>query len=126
MDKDTEKLQTDLRFAAAFLKAHEEVKANEAERQKRIYEKAVISAENRRRKKAEEEAYFENLKKHLIEPSEEIKEILRKNCGIDLDKQKTEEWIMLRKHWLNAPSNPKKFKKIENAEILQKTSPKQW
>ena len=39
MDKDTEKLQTDLRFAAAFLKAHEEVKANEAERQKRIYEK---------------------------------------------------------------------------------------
>ena len=90
MDKDTEKLQTDLRFAAAFLKAHEEVKANEAERQKRIYEKAVIAAENRRKKK-EEAAYFENLKKHLIEPSEEIKEILRKNCGIDLDKQKTEE-----------------------------------
>lgn len=50
MDKNTEKLQTDLRFAAAFLKAHEEVKANEAERQKRIYEKAVIAAENRRRK----------------------------------------------------------------------------
>ena len=90
MDKDTEKLQTDLRFAAAFLKAHEEVKANEAERQKRIYEKAVIAAENRRRKK-EEEAYFENLRKHPIEPGEEIKEILRKNCGIDLDKPKTEE-----------------------------------
>lgn len=89
MDKDTEKLQTDLRFAAAFLKAHEEVKANEAERQKRIYEKAVIAAENRRRKK-EEAAYFENLRKHPIEPSEAIKEILRKNCGIDLDK-KTEE-----------------------------------
>ena len=91
MDKDTEKLHTDLRFAAAFLKAHEEVKANEAERQKRIYEKAVIAAENRRRKKAEEAAYFENLRKHPIEPSEEIKEILRKNCGIDIDKQKTEE-----------------------------------
>lgn len=90
MDKNTEKLQTDLRFAAAFLKAHEEVKANEAERQKRIYEKAVIAAENRRRKK-EEAAYFENLRKHPIEPSEEIKEILRKNCGIDLDNMKTEE-----------------------------------
>ena len=90
MDKDTEKLQTDLRFAAAFLKAHEEVKANEAERQKRIYEKAVIAAENRRRKK-EEAAYFENLRNHPIEPGEAIKKILRKNCGIDLDKQKTEE-----------------------------------
>ena len=81
MDKDTEKLQTDLRFAAAFLKAHEEVKANEAERQKRIYEKAVIAAENRRKKKEEE----------APEPSEAIKEILRKNCGIDLDNMKTEE-----------------------------------
>ena len=91
MDNDTEKLQTDLRFAAAFLKAHEEVKANEAERQKRIYEKAVIAAENRRKKKEEEAAYFENLRKHPIEPGEAIKEILRKNCGIDLDKQKTEE-----------------------------------
>ena len=90
MDKDTDKLQTDLRFAAAFLKAHEEVKANEAERQKKIYEKAVIAAENRRRKK-EEAAYFENLRKNPPEPSEAIKEILRKNCGIDLDKQKTEE-----------------------------------
>lgn len=48
MDKDTEKLQTDLRFAAAFLKAHEEVKANEAERQKRIYEKAVSDHKYRR------------------------------------------------------------------------------
>ena len=91
MDKDTEKLQTDLRFAAAFLKAHEEVKAKESKRQKRIYEKAVIAAENRQKKKEEEAAYFENLKKHLIERSEEIKEILRKNCGIDLDKQKMEE-----------------------------------
>ena len=88
MDKDTEKLQTNLRFAAAFLKAHEEVKANEAERQKRIYEKAVIAAENRRRKKAEEATYFKKLRKHPIKPGEEIKEILRKNCGIDLDKQK--------------------------------------
>ena len=61
MDKDTEKLQTDLRFAAAFLKAHEEVKANEAERQKRIYEKAVIAAENRRKKKAEERECFSSV-----------------------------------------------------------------
>ena len=90
MDKNTEKLQTDLRFAAAFLKAHEEVKANEAERQKRIYEKAVIAADNRRKKK-EEEAYFEKLRNHPIEPSEEIKEILRKNCGIAFDNMKTEE-----------------------------------
>ena len=79
IDKDTEKLQTDLRFAAAFLKAHEEVKANEAERQKRIYEKAVIAAENRRKKKAEEEAYFENLRKHPIEPSEAIKTSYKKS-----------------------------------------------
>ena len=91
MDKNTEKLQTDLRFAAAFLKAHEEVKANEAERQKRIYEKAVIAAENRRKKKEEEAAYFEKLRNHPIEPGEEIKEILRKNCGIDFDNMKTEE-----------------------------------
>ncbi|MGN0665609.1 MAG: hypothetical protein ACI4KF_03680 [Huintestinicola sp.] len=90
MDKGTEKLQTDLRFAAAFLKAHEEVKANEAERQKRMYEKAVIAAENRRRKKEEEAAYFENLRKNPIEPSEEIKAILRKNCGIDLDAEQLE------------------------------------
>ena len=91
MDNDTEKLQTDLRFAAAFLKAHEEVKAKEEERQKRIYEKAVIAAENRRRKKEEEAAYFENLRKNPPEPSEAIKEILRKNGGIEFDNMKTEE-----------------------------------
>ena len=51
----------------------------------------MIAAENRRKKKEEEAAYFENLRKHPIEPSEEIKEILRKNCGIDLDNMKTEE-----------------------------------
>lgn len=60
MDEKTQKLQADLRIAAAFLKAHEEVKANEAERKKRMYEKAVIAAENRRKKKEEEAAYFEN------------------------------------------------------------------
>ena len=54
-------------------------------------EKAVIAAENRRKKKEEEAVYFENLRKNPPEPSEAIKEILRKNCGIDLDKQKTEE-----------------------------------
>ena len=51
----------------------------------------MIAAENRQRKKEEEAAYFENLRKNPIEPGEEIKEILRKNCGIDLDKPKTEE-----------------------------------
>ena len=34
MDEKTEKLQTNLRIAAAFLKAHEEVKAQQAERKK--------------------------------------------------------------------------------------------
>ena len=91
MDEKTEKLQTDLRIAAAFLKAHEEVKANEAERKKRMYEKVVIAAENRRKKKEEEAAYFEKLRTNPPEPSEAIKTILRKNCGIDLNKSKTEE-----------------------------------
>lgn len=90
MGGKNQKLQTDLRIAAAFLKANEEVKANEAERKKRMYEKAVIAAENRRKKKEEEAAYFENLRTNPPEHSEAIKMILRKNCGIDLN-TKTEE-----------------------------------
>jgi hypothetical protein len=78
MDKDSEKLQADLRIAAAFLKAHEEVRANESERQKRIYEQAVIAAENRRREMTEEKVTDPK------ELSEAIKAILKKNCGIDI------------------------------------------
>ena len=36
MDKNTEKLQTDLRVAEAFIRAHDELKVNEVARQKRI------------------------------------------------------------------------------------------
>jgi hypothetical protein len=78
MDKDSEKLQADLRIAAAFLKAHEEVRANESERQKRIYEQAVIAAENRCRKMTEEKVTDPK------EPSEAIKAVLKKNCRIDI------------------------------------------
>lgn len=61
MDKNTEKLQTDLRVAEAFLRAHEELKANEVARQKRIYGKAVQAAENRRKKREEEQVCFERI-----------------------------------------------------------------
>ncbi len=91
MDEKTQKLQADLRIAAAFLKAHEEVKAQQAERKKRMTEQAHIALEDRRRRQEEERAYFQNLRENPIVPSEAIKTILRKNCGIDLNKSKTEE-----------------------------------
>ena len=50
MENEAEKLQTDLKIAAAFLKAHEEVKAKQAEKKERMYEKAVIAAENRQKR----------------------------------------------------------------------------
>ena len=91
MDKNTEKLQTDLRVAEAFLRAHEELKANEVARQKRIYGKAVQAAENRRKKREEEQVCFERIKSPYYEPSEAVKNALKNNCGIDLVKNKTEE-----------------------------------
>lgn len=91
MDKNTEKLQTDLRVAEAFLRAHEELKANEVARQKRIYGKAVQAAENRRKKREEEQVCFERIKSTHYEPSEAVKNALKNNCGIDLVKNKTEE-----------------------------------
>lgn len=91
MDKNTEKLQTDLRVAEAFLRAHEELKANEVARQKRIYGKAVQAAENRRKKREEEQVSFERIKSTYYEPSEAVKNALKNNCGIDLVKNKTEE-----------------------------------
>lgn len=91
MDKNTEKLQTDLRVAEAFLRAHEELKANEVARQKRIYGKAVQAAENRRKKGEEEQVCFERIKSTYYEPSEAVKNVLKNNCGIDLVKNKMEE-----------------------------------
>lgn len=91
MDKNTEKLQTDLRVAEAFIRAHDELKVNEVARQKRIYGKAVQAAENRRKKREEEQVCFERIKSTHYEPSEAVKNALKNNCGIDLVKNKTEE-----------------------------------
>lgn len=85
MGKEAEKLQTELKIAAAFLKAHEEVKAQRAEKKKRMYEKAVIAAVNRRKKREEESQYLETLKNTCYEPTKSVKALLKKNCGIDLD-----------------------------------------
>ena len=62
MENEAEKLQTDLRVAQAFLKAHEEVKAKQAEKKECMYKKAVIAAENRRKKREEDSKYLEALK----------------------------------------------------------------
>lgn len=85
MGKEAEKLQTELKIAAAFLKAHEEVRAQQAEKKKRMYEKAVIAAVNRRKKREEESQYLETLKNTCYEPTKSVKALLKKNCGIDLD-----------------------------------------
>ena len=91
MDKNTEKQQTDLRVVEAFLRAHDELKVNEVARQKRIYGKAVQAAENRRKKREEEQVCFERIKSTHYEPSEAVKNALKNNCGIDLVKNKMEE-----------------------------------
>lgn len=91
MENEAEKLQTDLKIAAAFLKAHEEVKAKQAEKKERMYNKAVIAAENRRKKREEESQYLETLKSTRYEPTESVKALLKKNCGIDLDNKTTKE-----------------------------------
>ena len=88
MENEAEKLHTDLKIAAAFLKAHEEVKAQQAEKKKRMYAKAVTAAENRRIKREEESRYLETLKNTRYEPTESVKALLKKNCGIDLDNKK--------------------------------------
>lgn len=91
MKNEAEKLQTDLKIAAAFLKAHEEVKAKQAEKKECMYKKAVIAAENRRKKREEESQYLETLKNTRYEPTESVKALLKKNCGIDLDNKNTKE-----------------------------------
>ena len=85
MENEAEKLQEDLKIAAAFLKAHEEVKAKQAEKKKRMYKKAVIAAENRGIKREEDSRYLETLKNTRYEPTESVRALLKKNCGIDLD-----------------------------------------
>lgn len=85
MENEAEKLQADLKIAAAFLKAHEEVKSKQAEKKERMYKKAVIAAENRRKKREEDSRYLETLKNTHYEPTESVKALLKKNCGIDLD-----------------------------------------
>ena len=84
MENEAKKLQTDLKIAVAFLKAHEEVKAQQAEKKKRMYEKAVIAAERRRIKREEDSRYLETLKNTRYEPTESVRALLKKNCGIDL------------------------------------------
>ena len=91
MENEAEKLQTDLKIAAAFLKAHEEVKAKQAEKKERMYKKAVIAAENRQKKRGEDSRYLEALKNTRYEPTESVKALLKKNCGIDLDNKNTKE-----------------------------------
>ena len=91
MENEAEKLQTDLRVAQAFLKAHEELKANEAARQKKMYEQAVAAAEKRRKKREADSRYLENLRNTHYEPGESVKALLKKNCGIDLDNKNTKE-----------------------------------
>ena len=91
MENEAEKLQTDLRVAQAFLKAHEEVKAKQAEKKECMYKKAVIAAENRRKKREEDSRYLETLKSTSYEPTESVKALLKKNCGIDLDNKNTKE-----------------------------------
>lgn len=85
MENEAKRLQTDLKIAAAFLKAHEEVKAQQAEKKKRMYEKAVIAAENRQKKREEDSSYLETLKNTRYEPTKSVKALLKKKCGIDLD-----------------------------------------
>ena len=91
MENEAEKLQTDLKIAAAFLKAHEEVEAKQAEKKERMYEKAVIAAENRQKKREEDSRYLEALKSTGYKPTESVKALLKKNCGIDLDNKNTKE-----------------------------------
>lgn len=91
MENEAEKLHTDLKIAAAFLKAHEEVRAQQAEKKKRMYEKAVIAAVNRRIKREKDRRYLETLKNTRYEPTESVKALLKKNCGIDLDNKNTKE-----------------------------------
>ena len=91
MENEAEKLQTELKIAAAFLKAHEEVKEKQAEKKERMYKKAVIAAENRRKKREEESQYLETLKNTRYELTESVKALLKKNCGIDLDNKTTKE-----------------------------------
>ena len=91
MENEAEKLQTALRVAQAFLKAHEEVKAKQAEKKECMYKKAVIAAENRRKKREEDSRYLETLKNTRYEPTKSVKALLKKNCGIDLDNKNTKE-----------------------------------
>ena len=91
MENEAEKLQTDLRVAQAFLKANEEVKAKQAEKKECMYKKAVIAAENRRKKREEDSRYLETLKNTRYEPTKSVKALLKKNCGIDLDNKNTKE-----------------------------------
>ena len=80
-----------IKIAAAFLKAHEEVKAKQAEKKECMYKKAVIAAENRRKKREEESQYLETLKNTCYEPTKSVKALLKKKCGIDLDNKNTKE-----------------------------------
>lgn len=58
-EKDLNKLQNDLDVANMFIRAAEEVKQSNTERERRNREKAAAAAERRRREQALDEAYAE-------------------------------------------------------------------
>lgn len=58
-EKNVTELQNELDVANMFLKAAEDVKRENAEREKRNKEKAAAAVESRRREKALDEAYAE-------------------------------------------------------------------
>lgn len=58
-EKDLTQLQSELDLADMFLKAAEDIKRENAEREKRSKEKAAAAAQSRRREKALDEAYAE-------------------------------------------------------------------
>lgn len=72
MNKKTIEIQKQLEVSMAFVKAADEAKAEQSEREKRIREQAEKAAEDRRRKKAEREAYEEWRRNNP--PTEEEKE----------------------------------------------------
>lgn len=58
-EKNVTELQNELNVANMFLKAAEDVKRENAEREKRNKDKAAVAAESRRREKALDDAYAE-------------------------------------------------------------------
>lgn len=69
-EKDLTKLQSELDVVNMFLKAAEDVKRENAEREKRNRKKAAAAAQIRRREKALDEAYAEHCRNNPPTDSE--------------------------------------------------------